>query len=60
MKRMGKMIVLALVLCMAAGGFIFAGGEQEAAEGEKQLTIGFDAMNVSMTWMKFAHDAMVE
>jgi ABC-type sugar transport system substrate-binding protein len=50
-----SLCVMALIL--AGGGLIFAGGEEEK---EGQLVIGFDAFNVSMTWMKFAHDAMVE
>ena len=51
------MVVLFVAISLIGCGVLFAGGAQEAA-GEKELTIGFDAMNVSMTWMKFAHDAM--
>jgi ABC-type sugar transport system substrate-binding protein len=61
MRRKALRVV---VLCLAIaliGGVAFAGGTKEAKPaGEKQLTVGFDAMNVVFTWMKFAHDAMVE
>jgi ribose transport system substrate-binding protein len=61
---MRRKVLQVAVLCLAIaliGGVAFAGGTKEAEpSGEKQLTIGFDAMNVVFTWMKFAHDAMVE
>jgi ribose transport system substrate-binding protein len=60
MKRLGRVVVIAFAICLLLGGGLFASGGKEAAGGQKQLTIGFDAMNVSMTWMKFAHDAMVK
>lgn len=47
-----KLLSLCLILVFCCTSFAFA--------QEKQLTIGFDAMNVVFTWMKFAHDAMVE
>jgi len=54
-------IVLSIVLLICSTVLVLAAGGKKEAEGEKeQLTIGFDAFNVSMTWMKFAHDAMVE
>lgn len=48
-----------MVMLLAGAGLVFAGGGKKEVEKE-QLVIGFDAFNVSMTWMKFAHDAMVE
>ena len=48
--------IMALLFSVAVLGFARGDGEEE----EGQLVIGFDAFNVSMTWMKFAHDAMVE
>ena len=59
MKRI-KLIVISLcaaILVFSSLGLVLAGTEEEE---EGQLVIGFDAFNVSMTWMKFAHDAMVE
>jgi ABC-type sugar transport system substrate-binding protein len=62
---MKKSFLTGVVLCImlmffSSACLILAGsGKQKTAE-KKQLVIGFDAMNVSMTWMKFAHDAMVE
>lgn len=47
--------ILSLCLILVLSFTFFAFGQEE-----KQLTIGFDAMNVVFTWMKFAHDAMVE
>jgi len=44
--------LLFCLIVILSSGVVFA--------EEKQLTIGFDAMNVAFTWMKFAHDAMVE
>jgi ABC-type sugar transport system substrate-binding protein len=59
MKKMRFLVtILCIMALLAAGvGLLFAGGREEKGEG---LVIGFDAFNVSMTWMKFAHDAMVE
>lgn len=54
LKIRGLAIILALMLVSALS---FSGGGQEATAG-KQLTIGFNAMNVSMTWMVFAKQAM--
>ena len=34
MKKLSKMLVLALVLTISAGGFLFAGGAQEDADGD--------------------------
>jgi ribose transport system substrate-binding protein len=59
MRKMSKVLVAILLAGTLLAGFAFGEGKSEAA-GKKQLTIGFDAMNVSMTWMKFAHDAMVK
>jgi ribose transport system substrate-binding protein len=56
--RTGFVVVFAVSLLL--GGQLFAGGKTEAPGGQKQLTIGFDAMDVSNTWMKYAHDAMVK
>ncbi len=50
-------ILCIMALLAASVGLLFARGKEEEGEG---LVIGFDAFNVSMTWMKFAHDAMVE
>ena len=47
--------ILSLCLIIVLSFTFFAFGQEE-----KQLTIGFDAMNVVFTWMKFAHDAMVK
>ncbi len=58
--KIRQILTLCLVLAVLTAGLTFAGGEKEAQGKGKQLTIGFDAMNVSMTWMKFAHDAMVK
>jgi ABC-type sugar transport system substrate-binding protein len=60
---MGKKAVKVLLLCLAValvGGIAFASPPKPAPAAGKQLTIGFDAMNVAFTWMKFAHDAMVK
>jgi ABC-type sugar transport system substrate-binding protein len=62
---MGKRALKVLAVCLAfalIGAVAFAGAQKEKAApaGGKQLTIGFDAMNVAFTWMKFAHDAMVK
>lgn len=60
MKK-SKMVVVTvciMALLFSAAVLGFARGDREEEEG--QLVIGFDAFNVSMTWMKFAHDAMVE
>jgi len=45
-----------LLLCLA----VVFGFSCAAFAEEKQLVIGFDAMNVAFTWMKFARDAMVK
>jgi ribose transport system substrate-binding protein len=52
-------VLCIMLLVFASTAVIFAGGGKKKEEKE-QLVIGFDAFNVSMTWMKFAHDAMVE
>ena len=62
---MGKKAVKVLLLCLAValvGAIAFAQSPQKKPKpaAGKQLTIGFDAMNVAFTWMKFAHDAMVK
>ena len=49
--KITRILSLCLILVFCLTCFAFA--------EEKQLTIGFDAMNVVFTWMKFAHDAMV-
>lgn len=54
-----KVTLLLAALCVAGLGSAFAVGSDEVEEDD-QIVIGFDAFNVSMTWMKFAHDAMVE
>jgi ribose transport system substrate-binding protein len=58
-KRSLRVLALCLAIVLVAGMAFAEGGKEKAAAGEKQLTIGFDAMNVVFTWMKFAHDAMV-
>jgi len=61
MKRiLQKSVILAVVLLMVCSMAAFAGGQPEAEGGAKKYTIGFDAFNVVFTWMKFAHDALVE
>ena len=59
---MKKALLVAVVLLLACSMGVFAGGQKESAGGaeEESLTIGFDAFNVVFTWMKFAHDAMLE
>ncbi len=54
--------ILSIIMLICSTGLVLAAGSKEkAAKGEKeQVVIGFDAMNVSMTWMKFAHDAMMK
>ena len=49
--KITRILASCLILVLFFSCFAFA--------EEKQLTIGFDAMNVVFTWMKFAHDAMV-
>jgi ribose transport system substrate-binding protein len=51
--KMGRAALILLVLVATMG---FAGGQKAAKEGE--ITVGFNAMNVSMTWMVFAKEAM--
>ena len=54
-------VLCIIVLVFATTSILFAkGGKEEAKKKKGELVIGFDAFNVSMTWMKFAHDAMVE
>ncbi len=61
MRNLGRILVFTFAISLLLGGGAFGSGTGEtSAGGQKQLTIGFDAMNVSMTWMKFAHDAMVK
>jgi len=50
-NKITRILASCLILVLFFSSFAFA--------EEKQLTIGFDAMNVVFTWMKFAHDAMV-
>jgi ribose transport system substrate-binding protein len=58
-EGIGKKVLIAVLLCLIlSSGSVFASGKAE--EKDDQIVIGFDAFNVSMTWMKFAHDAMVE
>lgn len=59
MKKMRFLVTILCIMALLAAsvGLLFARGKEEEGEG---LVIGFDAFNVSMTWMKFAHDAMVE
>jgi ribose transport system substrate-binding protein len=45
-----------VILCLGAG---MLNAAEKAKKKKGELVIGFDAFNVSMTWMKFAHDAMV-
>jgi len=61
MKRVKYLVVTLCImtLLVAGAGLMFAGSRDDKEEKD-QLVIGFDAFNVSMTWMKFAHDAMVE
>lgn len=58
-KRSLRVLALCLAIVLVAGMAFAEGGKEKAPAGQKQLTIGFDAMNVVFTWMKFAHDAMV-
>jgi ABC-type sugar transport system substrate-binding protein len=57
-KRFIMVLLCILVLLIFGASAVLAGSKKEEKKG--QLVIGFDAFNVSMTWMKFAHDAMVE
>jgi ribose transport system substrate-binding protein len=59
MKRIGRVFVLAMVFCLAVGGALFANGTAEAKTAKKQLTIGFNPVNTTMTWMQFARDALL-
>jgi len=52
MKRIGRILAVALVLCLVLGGV--------AGAQKKQLTIGVNFHNVAMTWMKFARDATLK
>jgi len=52
MKRIGRLLALALVLCLMLGGV--------AGAQKRQLTIGVNFHNVAMTWMKFARDATLK
>jgi len=59
MKKVRLVVTLVCIVSMLlVTGLVFAGAREKPKE--EQLVIGFDAFNVSMTWMKFAHDAMVE
>jgi ABC-type sugar transport system substrate-binding protein len=61
MKKVKLIVtVVCIVTMLFAAGMVFAGSGKGGKGAEDQLVIGFDAFNVSMTWMKFAHDAMVE
>jgi len=52
MKRVGRILVVALVMCLLLAGV--------AGAQKKQLTIGVNFHNVAMTWMKFARDATMK
>lgn len=49
-------LILAVLLCASMP--LAAGAKKEAPA--EQITVGFNAMNVSMTWMVFAKEAMEE
>lgn len=56
-KRLVVWVACFMVLLWMVAG---VAGAATKAKKKGELVIGFDAFNVSMTWMKFAHDAMVE
>jgi ribose transport system substrate-binding protein len=55
-KTLLRVGCLALVLFTLFAAMGFAGGQKP----KEQITVGFNAMNVSMTWMVFAKEAMEE
>jgi len=52
MSRSGRVLVVVLALCVALGGAVFA--------APKVLTIGFNPVNTTMTWMQFAREALLK
>lgn len=59
-KKMKKTFLLGLVLATLMAMPFFANGQQEAADGEKKITLGLSYDSLESAWLVVNHAAVVE